>query len=488
MTFAVTDAASGRLLGDGRAARAATPAMREIGYWTAPWARGQGVMTAAARLACRFGFDVLGLERIEWWAAVGNDASRRVAEKVGFTVEGTCRARLPHRGERLDGWVGGLLAGRARLMATDAGTRCARPARRRCPAHGLGARRPAGHRRAGRRREPALVAVARRHAHRRRTRRGWVAERSGPGPDRLGGPGPGHRALVGRTSLHRFTTEPASAEIGYGVHPAHRRRGVAVAAVATAVALRLRRARAAPDRAGARRRQRRVLRGGDPQRLRARGRRAAGPRVPRRTGRRPAPARPARHRPARAGRAAVPRPLEVPELSADGRAAAAVDAPTTPPPCCPGCPTPRRPAGARRRRRSTWPTARAWIAGRFRRRAAGGQPVVLGRRGGRRAWPARSGCASVNPVDRWASGVVLDAARPPAAAASPARALDLATSYAVRGLGLHRVQLQHALDNTASCRVAEKAGLRAGGRSSAGPACWPTGFVDEHLHARVAGA
>ena len=70
MTFAITDAADGRLLGMvGLHARDAT--MREIGYWTAPWARGQGVMTAAARMVCEFGFEVLGLERIEWWAGGG---------------------------------------------------------------------------------------------------------------------------------------------------------------------------------------------------------------------------------------------------------------------------------------------------------------------------------------------------------------------------------------------------------------------------------
>lgn len=108
MTLAVTSAQDGQLLGMvGLHARDAT--MREIGYWVAPWARGNGVMTAAGRLMCRFGFDVLGLERIEWWAAVGNDGSKRVAEKLGFVMEGTCRSRLLHRGERLDGWVGGLL-------------------------------------------------------------------------------------------------------------------------------------------------------------------------------------------------------------------------------------------------------------------------------------------------------------------------------------------------------------------------------------------
>ncbi|MBA3233599.1 MAG: GNAT family N-acetyltransferase [Propionibacteriales bacterium] len=85
--------------------------MREIGFWAAPWARGRGVMTDAVRLVCQWGFEELGLRRIEWWANVGNDASRRVAEKVGFTMEGTCRSRILHRGERVDGWVAGLLPG-----------------------------------------------------------------------------------------------------------------------------------------------------------------------------------------------------------------------------------------------------------------------------------------------------------------------------------------------------------------------------------------
>lgn len=110
MTLAITDAADGTLLGMvGLHARDAS--MREIGYWVTPGARGRGVMTEAARMVCRFGFDVLGLARIEWLAAVGNQASWRVAEKVGFRREGTLRAGLLHRGERLDAWVGGLLPG-----------------------------------------------------------------------------------------------------------------------------------------------------------------------------------------------------------------------------------------------------------------------------------------------------------------------------------------------------------------------------------------
>jgi RimJ/RimL family protein N-acetyltransferase len=87
------------------------PQQADVGYNCAPWARGRGLTTAAVSLACRWGFDVLGLARIEWQAHVGNDASRRVAEKAGFRFEGTQRAKLLQRGERRDCWVAGLLPG-----------------------------------------------------------------------------------------------------------------------------------------------------------------------------------------------------------------------------------------------------------------------------------------------------------------------------------------------------------------------------------------
>jgi RimJ/RimL family protein N-acetyltransferase len=81
----------------------------EIGYFTAPQARGRGVMTEAAREVCRWGFDALGLARIEWVAIVGNEPSWRVVEKLGFTREGTLRSWLVQHGERKDAWIGSLL-------------------------------------------------------------------------------------------------------------------------------------------------------------------------------------------------------------------------------------------------------------------------------------------------------------------------------------------------------------------------------------------
>jgi RimJ/RimL family protein N-acetyltransferase len=109
LNWIVTDA-DDRLLGT-VALHPHDETMREIGFWTAPWARGQGVTTAACRLVCRWAFEELHLERVEWWAAVGNIGSRKVAERLGFSIEGTCRKRLLHRGERQDAWVGGVLRG-----------------------------------------------------------------------------------------------------------------------------------------------------------------------------------------------------------------------------------------------------------------------------------------------------------------------------------------------------------------------------------------
>jgi RimJ/RimL family protein N-acetyltransferase len=81
----------------------------EIGYGMSPWARGRGWMTAAVKRVCELGFEQLALERIDWRAVVGNEASRRVAEKAGFTVEGTRRAIRHGFQGRVDSWVGSLL-------------------------------------------------------------------------------------------------------------------------------------------------------------------------------------------------------------------------------------------------------------------------------------------------------------------------------------------------------------------------------------------
>lgn len=73
-----------------------------LGYWVRTSAAGKGVASKASRLVAKFGFEELGLHRIEILAAVPNIASQRVAEKVGAVREGVLRKRLVIRGKPYD--------------------------------------------------------------------------------------------------------------------------------------------------------------------------------------------------------------------------------------------------------------------------------------------------------------------------------------------------------------------------------------------------
>lgn len=65
-----------------------------LGYWIRSSRMGQGLATAAARLAARFALETLSMQRIEIVAATGNLASQRVAAKLGAMREGLLRNRL----------------------------------------------------------------------------------------------------------------------------------------------------------------------------------------------------------------------------------------------------------------------------------------------------------------------------------------------------------------------------------------------------------
>lgn len=98
-SFAICDAAAGTLLGGVGLNRLDTPhGTGNLGYWVRSSAVGRGVATEAAGLAARFGFEDVGLRRIEIIAALGNIASCRVAEKLGAVREGTLRERITVRG------------------------------------------------------------------------------------------------------------------------------------------------------------------------------------------------------------------------------------------------------------------------------------------------------------------------------------------------------------------------------------------------------
>ncbi len=90
----------------------------EIAYGSHPAVRGTGVMERALRLLLAWGFEERGLRTVIWWANRGNWASRKLAWRLGFAVEGPVRQWLPQRGELLDAWVGTLLATDERQPAT----------------------------------------------------------------------------------------------------------------------------------------------------------------------------------------------------------------------------------------------------------------------------------------------------------------------------------------------------------------------------------
>lgn len=80
-----------------------------LGYWVRATAQGQGVASRAGRAVAAFGFDSLGLCRIEIVAAMGNLASQRCAEKIGARLEGIARHRLMIDARPTDAAVYGLL-------------------------------------------------------------------------------------------------------------------------------------------------------------------------------------------------------------------------------------------------------------------------------------------------------------------------------------------------------------------------------------------
>lgn len=310
--------------------------------------------------------------------------------------------------------------------------------------------------------------------------RSWVAVRRGPGRIDWAVRDPATRDLVGRTGLHRFEVHPPMAEIGYGVHPAHRRRGIAAAAVATVTRwafddLGLGRVELVHDvdntascavatRSGF------ALEGVERQALGyPDGRVADQHRHARLVTDPPGPA----ERP-------VPR-LDVPLLSGEGvalRPWRAEDAETY-------LRGKRDPESARWSPHPPPVTAAdaEILVARVGRRAADGEAI---------GWAVHEdgvvvgsvALRDINRVDRWATASYWTLPEARGRGVAP-RALVLATRHAFEGLGLHRVKLQHAVANLASCRVAAKAAFALEG-TQRGSCLLADGFVDEHLHARVA--
>jgi ribosomal-protein-serine acetyltransferase len=78
-------------------------------YWVRSSATRQGAASTAALLLARFGFDTLGLLRIELVMGVSNRPSIGLAKKIGATQEGRLRNRLFLHGSSQDAYLYSLI-------------------------------------------------------------------------------------------------------------------------------------------------------------------------------------------------------------------------------------------------------------------------------------------------------------------------------------------------------------------------------------------
>jgi RimJ/RimL family protein N-acetyltransferase len=115
--LAITEAASAERLGAvGLMVTDPLSGVGELSYYLAVGARGRGAASRAASLLAAWAEEELGLARLELHVLAGNDASLRLAERLGFEREGVLRSRELHRGARHDV----VLLARLRRVRDDA--------------------------------------------------------------------------------------------------------------------------------------------------------------------------------------------------------------------------------------------------------------------------------------------------------------------------------------------------------------------------------
>lgn len=100
--FAAVDGA-GEFVGLGLAVHTDREAAEaELGYIVAVHARGQGIGTAILRLLTAWGFAELAALRLVLVIDAENHASRRIAERCGYQLEGVMRSTHVKQGVRAD--------------------------------------------------------------------------------------------------------------------------------------------------------------------------------------------------------------------------------------------------------------------------------------------------------------------------------------------------------------------------------------------------
>ena len=111
-SFAITDAATGRAIGNIGLWRHDIGAGRaSVGFWVAGPARGRGAAGHALRTLTFWALGVLGIPRLELSVEPWNEAAIRAAERAGFQQEGVLRSWQEVGGERKDMRMYSMLRG-----------------------------------------------------------------------------------------------------------------------------------------------------------------------------------------------------------------------------------------------------------------------------------------------------------------------------------------------------------------------------------------
>lgn len=95
--YGVFDADESRVLGGSGLHTRGGDGSLEIGYWIRTDAVGQGFATELTAVLTRAGIELVGLERVDIQIDPGNEVSQKVPQKLGFSLEGRLRRRLPPR-------------------------------------------------------------------------------------------------------------------------------------------------------------------------------------------------------------------------------------------------------------------------------------------------------------------------------------------------------------------------------------------------------
>lgn len=110
VTFAIAKRQDNKLIGAiGLSSIDHEHEVAEIGYWIAKQYWNQGYCTEAGRMVLKFGFEVLGLNRIHARHFKRNPASGKVMKKMGMILEGCFRQHFKKWGNFEDVVLYGIL-------------------------------------------------------------------------------------------------------------------------------------------------------------------------------------------------------------------------------------------------------------------------------------------------------------------------------------------------------------------------------------------